>query len=138
MTPQPIPIFYCCLMALVWLMAPFKSKQMGWMMGEGLRETIKLDGVEAAQIFNDFLSFEILGVKIPTGLLLVFFLFCFFVWLFFRTKTGIAITAGGSNPEFAAASGIDINKNRIIALNITFFILPLLIPPLIAVQITEA
>ncbi len=103
------------LMALVWLMAPFKSKQMGWMMGEGLRETIKLDGVEAAQIFNDFLSFEILGVKIPTGLLLVFFLFCFFVWLFFRTKTGIAITAGGSNPEFAAASGIDINKNRIIA-----------------------
>lgn len=33
------------LMSLVWLMAPFKSKQMGWMMGSGLRETIKLDGV---------------------------------------------------------------------------------------------
>ncbi len=103
------------LMALVWLMAPFKSKQMGWMMGEGLRETIKLDGVEAAQIFNNFLSFKIFGVMVPTGLLLVFFAFCFIVWLFFRTKIGIAITAGGSNPEFAAASGIDIDKNRVIA-----------------------
>ena len=103
------------LMALVWLMAPFKSKQMGWMMGEGLRETIKLDGVEAAQIFNNFLSFEIFGVSVPTGLLLVFFAFCFLVWLFFRTKIGVAIVAGGSNPEFAAASGIDIDKNRVIA-----------------------
>ena len=44
-------------MALVWLIAPFKSKQMGWMMGSGLRETIKLEGVGAAQIFNKFLSF---------------------------------------------------------------------------------
>ncbi len=103
------------LMALVWLMAPFKSKQMGWMMGEGLRETIKLDGVGASQILNNFLSFEIFEIKIPTGLLLVFFMFCFLVWLFFRTKTGVAIMAGGSNPEFAAASGIDIDRNRIVA-----------------------
>lgn len=102
-------------MALVWLMAPFKSKQMGWMMGSGLRETIKLEGVKAAQIFNKFWSFKILGITVPTGMLLIFFAFCFLVWLFFRTKTGVAITAGGSNPEFAAASGININKNRIIA-----------------------
>lgn len=103
------------LMSLVWLMAPFKSKQMGWMMGSGLRETIKLDGVGAEALINNFLRFELFGVKVPTGLLLVFFVFCFLVWLFFRTKTGVAITAGGSNPEFAAASGIDINKTRIIA-----------------------
>lgn len=102
-------------MALVWLMAPFKSKQMGWMMGAGLRETIKLEGVEAAQILNDFLSFKFLGVRIPTGMLLVFAVLCFLVWLFFRSKTGVAIIAGGSNPEFAVASGIDIDKNRIIA-----------------------
>lgn len=102
-------------MALVWLMAPFKSKQMGWMMGAGLRETIKLEGVGAAQIFNNFLSFTVFGVKVPTGMLLIFAIFCTLVWLFFKSKTGVAITAGGSNPEFAAASGIDINKNRIIA-----------------------
>lgn len=103
------------LMSLVWLMAPFKSKQMGWMMGSGLRETIKLDGVGAEAIVNNFLRFELFGVNVPTGLLLVFFAFCILVWLFFRTKTGVAITAGGSNPEFAAASGIDINKTRVIA-----------------------
>lgn len=103
------------LMSLVWLMAPFNSKQMGWMMGSGLRETIKLDGVGADSVINKFLYFELFKVKVPTGLLLVFFLFCFLVWLFFRTKTGVAITAGGSNPEFAAASGIDINKTRIVA-----------------------
>jgi simple sugar transport system permease protein len=103
------------LMSLVWLMAPFQSKQMGWMMGKGLRETIKLDGVNAGEILNNFLAFEIIGIKIPTGLLLTFFTFCFLVWLFFRTKTGAAIIAGGSNPAFAAASGIDIDKNRVIA-----------------------
>ncbi len=102
-------------MALVWLIAPFKSKQMGWMMGSGLRETIKLEGVGAAQIFNKFLSFEVLGITVPTGMLLIFFAFCLLIWLFFRTKTGIAITAGGNNPEFAAASGINIDRNRVIA-----------------------
>lgn len=102
-------------MSLVWLMAPFKNKQMGWMMGSGLRETIKLDGVGAAEILNKFLAFKIFGIKFPTGLLLVFFAFCFLIWLFFRSRTGVAITAGGSNPEFAAASGIDINRNRVIA-----------------------
>jgi len=102
-------------MSLIWLMAPFKSKKMGWMMGTGLRETIQLDAVHADGIINDFLRFKIFGINVPTGLLLVFFGFCFLVWLFFRTKTGVAITAGGSNPEFAAASGININKNRIVA-----------------------
>lgn len=103
------------LMALVWLTAPFKSKAMGWMMGSGLRETIGLEGLKAAQIFNNFLSFKVFGIGIPTGMLLVFSAFCIIVWLFFKTKTGVAITAGGSNPQFAAASGININKNRVIA-----------------------
>ncbi len=103
------------LMSLVWLMVPFKSKKMGWLMGTGLRETIQLDALRADGIINDFLSFEILGVAVPTGLLLVFFAFCALMWLFFKTKTGIAIMAGGSNPKFAEASGIDIDKNRIIA-----------------------
>ena len=43
------------------------------------------------------------------------YLFCFIIWLFFNTKTGMAIYAGGENPRFAEASGLDINKNRIVA-----------------------
>lgn len=103
------------LMSLVWLMVPFKNKKMGWLMGTGLRETIQLDALRADGIINDLLSFEIFGVAIPTGLLLVFFAFCCLMWLFFKTKTGIAIMAGGINPKFAEASGINIDKNRIIA-----------------------
>lgn len=102
-------------MSLVWLAAPFHSKKMGWMMGSGLRETVQLDAVGADAIINKLLSFNVGRVYVPTGLLLAFFSICLFVWLFFKTKTGIAIEAGGINPDFAAASGININKNRVIA-----------------------
>jgi simple sugar transport system permease protein len=103
------------LMSLVWLMAPFANKKMGWLMGSGLRETIQLDAVGASAIINDLWSFVVLGVKIPTGLLLVFFIFCFLLWLFTKTKTGLAVLAGGISPKFAKASGLDIDRNRIIA-----------------------
>jgi simple sugar transport system permease protein len=103
------------LMSLAWLMVPFANKKMGWLIGTGLRETIQLDVLGADAIINKLLSFEISGMYIPTGLLLVFLAFCALMWLFFKTKTGIAIMAGGINPQFAQASGLNINKNRIIA-----------------------
>lgn len=103
------------LMALVWLMVPFTNKKMGWLIGSGLRETIQLDVLGADGIINDFLAFELYGITVPTGLLLIFFAFCIFIWLFFKTKTGIAIMSGGINPQFAAASGLNTNKNRVIA-----------------------
>ena len=63
---------------------------------------------------NDFLSFEIFGVTIPTGLLLFFAACCLVVWLFMRSKTGIAMSAAGANPRFAAATGINVDRMRII------------------------
>src|SRR5690606_11471581 len=62
---------------------------------------------------------------VPTGMLLNFFAFCLLIWLFYRTKTGIALTAGRNNPEFAAASGINMDSNRIKA-NITSTVLGVL------------
>ena len=103
------------VMCLVWLMIPFKNPKMGWFIGTGLRETIQLDGIGGAQLLNNFLRFEIAGVIVPTGLLLVFLFFCFAVWLFSKSKSGIAIIAGGMSPKFAKASGLDIDRNRIIA-----------------------
>lgn len=103
-------------MCLAWLMIPFTNKKMGWFMGTGLRETIQLDAVEGAHILSNLWKFNIGGEKgiiIPTGMLLVFFLCCIIVWLYFRSKSGIAISAGGINPRFAQASGININRNRI-------------------------
>lgn len=100
-------------MCLAWLMIPFTSPKMGWFMGKGLRETVQLDAVGGAQILSNFLRFELGGLIIPTGMILVFLLCCFIVWLYFRSKSGIAISAGGINSRFAQASGININANRI-------------------------
>ena len=103
------------LMCLAWLMIPFKSKKMGWMMGNGLRETIQLDAVDAAQLLNNFLGFSIGEIFIPTGLLIVFAIACFAIAIFFKSKTGIAISAGGINPGFAKAAGLNIDRGRIVA-----------------------
>ena len=102
------------LMCLAWLMIPFDNPKMGWFIGTGLRETIQLDAVGGAQILNNFLAFNV-GEKIiiPTGLLLVFGLLSLMVSLFFRSKTGIAISAGGINPKFSQMAGLNIDRNRI-------------------------
>ena len=39
---------------------------------------------------------------------------CFLVWLFSRSKTGIAMQAVGNNPRFAQATGINVDKMRVI------------------------
>ncbi|WP_434311690.1 ABC transporter permease subunit [Hominifimenecus sp. rT4P-3] len=103
-------------MCLLWLMIPFTSPNMGWFIGQGLRETIQLDVIDAAQILNNLWAIQIgPDFTIPTGMILFFLLFCFIIWLFFRSKRGIAISAVGSSNEFAQASGISINKNRVFA-----------------------
>ena len=101
------------LMCIGWLVMPFKSPVMKWPLGNGLRTTIGLQS-SYKHVLNNFLSFEFLGVTIPTGLLLFFALCCFLVWLFMRSKTGIAMSAAGANPRFAAATGINVDRMRII------------------------
>lgn len=101
------------LMCIAWLVLPFKSPVMKWPMGNGLRTTIGLQS-SYKHVLNDFLSFKVLGVTVPTGLLLFFALCCFLMWLFMRSKTGIAMSAAGANPRFAAATGIDVDRMRIV------------------------
>lgn len=101
------------LMCIAWLVLPFQSKIMKWPLGNGLRTTIGLQ-TSYRHLLNDFLSFKIFGITIPTGLLLFFALCCVLVWLFMRSKTGIAMSAAGANPRFAAATGINVDKMRII------------------------
>ena len=102
------------LMCIAWLVLPFKSLKLRWPMGTGLRNTIGLDSTNFKQILNNFLSFEIGGFMVPTGLLLFMALCCWLVWLFSRSKTGIAMQAVGNNPRFAEAAGINVDKMRLI------------------------
>ena len=103
------------LFSIIWLTVPFSNRKMGWMLGNGLRETIQMDAFSANQLLSKLWAIKIGGVTIPTGTLLVFLLCCLIISVFFKTRTGIAIYAGGVNPRYAEASGLNINRNRIIA-----------------------
>ena len=102
------------LMCIAWLVLPFKSLKLRWPLGTGLRNTIGLDSTNFKHILNDFLAFNIGDFTVPTGLLLFMALCCLIVWLFSRSKTGIAMQAVGNNPRFAEAAGINVDKMRIV------------------------
>lgn len=102
------------LMCIAWLVLPFKSLKLRWPLGTGLRNTIGLDSTNFRHILNDFLAFEIGNFVVPTGLLLFMLFSCALVWLFSRSKTGQAMQAVGNNPRFAEATGINVDKMRII------------------------
>ena len=102
------------LMCIAWLVLPFKSLKLRWPLGTGLRNTIGLDSTNCAHILDDLFAFELFGFEVPTGLLLFMALCCFLVWLFSRSKTGVAMQAVGNNPRFAEATGISVNRMRII------------------------
>ncbi|MCL1975603.1 MAG: ABC transporter permease [Firmicutes bacterium] len=104
------------LMNLVWVSTLFRSDKMAWFLGEGLRTTIQLDQVNANLILDNFLAFKLgAHITIPTGTLLVVFVLCYALYLFFRSKSGVAIAASGANPMFARAAGLHVDNNRIIA-----------------------
>ncbi|MCR5733179.1 MAG: ABC transporter permease [Lachnospiraceae bacterium] len=103
------------LMCMMWLVLPYHSPNMVWgLSGKGLRTTISLEGY-----FNQALAgiaqIKIGNISIPTGTLLFFALLAFAMWAFLHTKTGTAMTAVGSNPVFARAAGINVDKIRMLS-----------------------
>jgi len=99
-------------MCMAWLLLPFKSKAMVWGFGgTGLRTTISMDQYWT-NILSDFLGFHFFGQVFPTGMILFFGLMCLLVWLFFRSRSGQAMSAVGQNPEFARASGVNVDRMR--------------------------
>ncbi len=101
------------LMCIGWLVLPFRSLLLRWPLGTGLRVTISVRE-SYRYLLNNFLAFDIGGVRIPTGLILFAGLCCFMMWMFMRSKTGIAMQAAGNNPRFAEAAGINVDKMRIV------------------------
>lgn len=103
-------------MNMMWLVLPFRNPaSVQGFKGEGLRVTISVEQYWIHQL-SDFMKIKINNyLTIPTGMFITFAIMAFLVWLFFKTKTGTAITAVGSNPDFARASGISIDKMRIIS-----------------------
>ena len=104
------------LMCMAWLLLPYTSPTMIWGYGgTGLRTTISVEGFWR-HILDDFLAIQIgESFKFPTGAILVFLAASFLIWVFFHLKIGTAITAVGSNPTYARASGINIDRMRIVS-----------------------
>ncbi len=106
-------------MCIAWLLLPYKHPTMVWgYAGKGLRTTISVEGYWL-HVLSDSLALNIktddIHLYIPTGMLIFFAVMAVLVWIFMRTKTGTAMTAVGSNPEFARASGVNVDRMRTIS-----------------------
>jgi len=103
------------LMCMMWLLLPYHSPNMVWgYAGKGLRTTISLEGYYIGAL-ADFLKIQVGHLSIPVGSILFFALLAFGIWAFLHTKTGTAMTAVGSNPAFARAAGINIDRTRLLS-----------------------
>ncbi|MDR1378006.1 MAG: ABC transporter permease [Synergistaceae bacterium] len=102
-------------MCIAWFLLPYKSPTMIWGYGgSGLRTTISVNGYWQ-HILSDFMAVRTGHLAIPVGTFLFLAAMCFLVWFFMKTKTGTAMTAVGSNPEFAHASGVNVDRMRIVS-----------------------
>jgi simple sugar transport system permease protein len=103
-------------MCIMWLALPYTEPTMVWgYAGKGLRATITVEGFYR-QVLNEFLALRIGNSFVfPTGMLLFDGLCAYLMWIFLKTKTGTAMTAVGSNPDYARASGISVDKMRTIS-----------------------
>lgn len=107
------------LMCIFWLVAPFKNPGLVWAMGgSGLRTTLTMDE-SFGNILDKFLSFDIMGVSVPTGLLLFFGLCALVVYIFSNTKTGLAMRVSGSGEQFAISNGLNVDRYRILGVVIS-------------------
>jgi simple sugar transport system permease protein len=103
-------------MCIMWIVLPYNSPTMVWgYAGKGLRTTFTVEGYWL-RVLNDFLAVRIGPYFVfPTGLIAFVALVCFLLWVFMKTKTGTAMTAVGSNPDYARAAGISIDRMRTIS-----------------------
>ena len=104
-------------MCMMWL--AYKHPTMVWgFSASGLRTVISLEGYYDKALANILtIDLNSIGINlvIPTGTLLFFVLMAVLMWAFLHTKTGTAMTAVGSNPAFARAAGINVDKMRLIS-----------------------
>lgn len=106
-------------MCMFWLAAPFRNAELIWVLGgQGLRVTLTLNK-HFAHVLDKLWLIKAGSFQVSLGLLGMFFLCCGLMWLFMRTKLGMAVRAAGSNPAYAASSGIDVDRMRIVAVTMS-------------------
>ena len=104
---------FVALMCVFWMILPFHNPKLTWALGPGLRLTHNMNS-SFGKLLNTFLAFRVFGVTVPTGLYIFLGICCGLMWLFLRSKSGVAMAAAGENPRFAEASAININRMRLL------------------------
>ncbi len=85
--------------------------------GYGIRNTVSL--LAMRQSLDNLLAIRIGTVKIPLFTFIVIALLCLFILWFRKTKLGQDMRAVGQDMEVARASGINVEKTRIISIVIS-------------------
>jgi simple sugar transport system permease protein len=91
--------------------------------GYGIRNTIRLEGLAGSfdTLIDKLVGFpvKIAGINIPLFSIFLVAALCLLTWWFRNTKLGQEIRAVGQDMDVSAASGIDVNKTRIISMVIS-------------------
>ncbi|MBU5255991.1 ABC transporter permease subunit [Tissierella praeacuta] len=104
------------IMNFFWSLAPFKNRQMLYPVGgKGLRPKINLQNYFGG-VLDNFININIGKFIIPVGLILFFLVLCLLVYLFQKTRMGIAMAAIAENQVFVKLSGVNINRYRTFAI----------------------
>ncbi len=85
--------------------------------GYGIRNTVSL--LDMRQSLDNALAIRIGGVKIPVLTFIIIGLMCLFIVWFRRTKLGQDMRAVGQDMEVARASGIAVERTRVISIIIS-------------------
>ncbi|TFG90059.1 MAG: ABC transporter permease [Candidatus Atribacteria bacterium] len=85
--------------------------------GYGIRNAISLIGIR--QVLDKLVSFKIGGILIPVATFLVIATLCVFIAWFRKTKLGQDMRTVGQDNEVARASGINVEKTRILSIVIS-------------------
>jgi len=85
--------------------------------GYGIRNAISLIGIR--QVMDKFIPLKIGGILIPIGTLLVIATLCVFIVWFKKTKLGQDMRTVGQDNDIARASGINVEKTRILSIVIS-------------------
>ena len=97
-------------MCIMWIILPFRKPDMIWPYGgSGLRTTISVETYWKGVLNNIFGE---ISQAIPVGEIIFFLILAFLMWLFFRTRSWLSMSAVGKNEKFAQATGINADKSR--------------------------
>lgn len=101
------------LMNIGWILLPYTNPELMWPIGRGIRTTVNIS-TRMADVLTRIGFIQIGAFSFSIGLIGFLVFWCVLMWLFLRSKTGTAMRAVGANRQFAMASGLSVDRYRII------------------------